>query len=190
MSHITQILPKRVKPSELTMINSVWINLMETPAEFVDNPDITYLWVLKNDDDGNKTVIVGIEEPWNYKSAFNESVYPALEKMKKHYSATKEFWTKQGEKDGMGGHPTLAAWFSKKDGQASCHAGFAYIGGELTNQGDTWLLSNKSGRFGRGKEGSNKLEHGEIQDLLNQAKAIVEEKTKIHVNTEVIIKKA
>jgi hypothetical protein len=68
--------------------------------------------------------------------------------MKKHFEEQKEYYQKQGEKDGSGGHPTLAAWFDAA-GQASGHAGSAYLGGELKCVSHKWELSNASGRFGR-----------------------------------------
>ncbi|NER39446.1 MAG: hypothetical protein F6J93_36805 [Oscillatoria sp. SIO1A7] len=191
---ITQISPHRVKPSEATMINSVWIDLKETPQEFVNNKQITYLWVLydyssrsqEHSQSEEKTVIVGIEEPWKYMDAFDKSVHPKLEEMKKHYEETKDFSNSLGLKDGMGGHPTLAAWFSS-DGRATGSNGCAYIGGELYWDKKTWFLNNQSGRFGRAK-GDHKLKKEQIEELLNEAKEIIEKAVNIEITVEVIMK--
>ena len=142
------IMPRRVKTSELTMINPVWIDILANPEEFTQIKeieafkDVVFLWVLREDG----KVIVGIEEPWRFPEAFDPSLHDTLEEMKKYFEENKKFF----ERDGSGGHPTLAAWFAD-DGSSSCYAGSAYIGGELkfNKNSGKWELSNRSGRFGR-----------------------------------------
>jgi len=140
-------LPARVKPSELTMINPVWIDIQQNPEEFVADTSVTFLWVMR----GDGAIILGIEEPWRFPGAFDPSVHDKLEEMREHYETRAKLWAELGEKDGSGGHPTLAAWFAET-GEASDYAGFAYLGGELKYQDGHWVLSNESGRFGRGQE--------------------------------------
>ncbi|KFA87389.1 hypothetical protein [Archangium violaceum] len=179
-------LPDRVKPSELTMINPVWIDIQSNPKEFVPHKSVTFLWVMRGD--GN--VILGVEEPWRYKEAFDKSVWPMLEKMKQHYEAEAEYWKTQSIRDGSGGHPTLAAWFDPT-GRASDHAGFAYIGGELRYDENTsqWVLTNQSGRFGRGselKEGT--VQEQDVLEALNGAAQRITEKTGLAVTIRLVKK--
>jgi len=101
------IMPRRVKTSELTMINPVWIDIVANPEEFTQIKEIqafeevVFLWVLREDG----KVIVGIEEPWRFPEAFASSLHDTLEKMKEYFEENKKFF----EKDGSGGRPKLAA---------------------------------------------------------------------------------
>ncbi|MBN1205311.1 MAG: hypothetical protein JXB05_10335 [Myxococcaceae bacterium] len=177
-------LPDRVKPSELTMINPVWIDIEANPKEFVAFPDVTYLWVMR--DDGK--VIIGVEEPWKYPQAFADSVKGTLEDMRKHYEAQQEYWNAKSIRDGSGGHPTLAAWFSET-GEASGHAGFAYIGGELQYDkvGKKWMLNNRSGRFGRRDElVASKITQQELQEELQAAARKIKQCTGLEVTTQLL----
>lgn len=176
-------LPSRVKPSELTMINPVWIDIQTDPQEFVANKSVTFLWVMR--DDGS--VIVGVEEPWKYPDAFSPSVRPMLEEMRKHYEAKAAYWDEHSVRDGSGGHPTLAAWFSPS-GDASGHAGFAYIGGELRYEAETgWILTNQSGRFGRRDElNDGTVTRADVLLAMNAAAQRIREKTGLTVAVRVM----
>jgi hypothetical protein len=178
-------LPARVKPSELTMINPVWIDIENDPQEFVQHRSVTFLWVMR--DDGH--IIVGVEEPWKYPEAFDPGVKKMLDQMKEHYEAKAKYYAELGSiRDGSGGHPTLAAWFSQT-GQASDHAGFAYIGGELKYIGDHWVLTNQSGRFGRGDElKSGDVSEADVLKAMNDAAARIRQKTGL-VATVALVKK-
>ena len=179
------IMPRRVKTSELTMINPVWIDIVANPEEFTQIKEIqafeevVFLWVLREDG----KVIVGIEEPWRFPEAFASSLHDTLEKMKEYFEENKKFF----EKDGSGGHPTLAAWFAD-DGTSSCYAGSAYIGGELkfNTISGKWELSNKSGRFGRIdeiREGTVTLE--EVTEKMTEAADIIGESVGIDVTLDI-----
>lgn len=179
------IMPRRVKTSELTMINPVWIDIAANPEEFAQIKeieafqDVVFLWVLREDG----KVIVGIEEPWRFPEAFDPSLHDTLEKMKEYFEENKKFF----ERDGSGGHPTLAAWFAD-DGRSSCYAGAAYIGGELkfNKSSGKWELSNKSGRFGRIdeiREGTVTLE--EVTEKITEAANIISESVEIDVTLDI-----
>ncbi|MGG1947779.1 hypothetical protein AB1286_23770 [Trinickia sp. NRRL B-1857] len=176
-------LPSTVKPSELTMINPVWIDIQTDPQEFVPNRSVTFLWVMR--DDGS--VIVGVEEPWRYRDAFSPSVWPMLDDMRKHYEDQAEYWKTQSIRDGSGGHPTLAAWFSPSGG-ASGHAGFAYIGGELRYEAQTgWVLTNQSGRFGRREDMARKeVDPADVQLAMNAAAQRIRDKTGLTVTVHMM----
>jgi hypothetical protein len=174
-------LPSRVKPSELTMINPVWIDIEANPEEFVAYQDVTYLWVMR--DDGK--IILGVEEPWKYPQAFAPSVSITLEKMRRHYEAQKDYWNSQSIRDGSGGHPTLAAWFSET-GEASDYAGFAFIGGELQydSVSKKWVLSNRSGRFGRKDDlEAARVTKEDLETELNAAAQKIRSRTGLEVVT-------
>lgn len=175
------IFPRRVKTSELTMINPVWIDIQANPEEFSQIKviqafqDVVFLWVLREDG----KVIVGIEEPWRFPDAFDPSLQPTLEKMREYFEHNKTIF----EKDGSGGHPTLAAWFAD-DGSSSCYAGAAYVAGELrfNKQSGKWELSNKSGRFGRIDEiRAGTVTKMEVAEKMTQAAEIIKKSIQLDV---------
>jgi len=175
------IFPRRVKTSELTMINPVWIDILANPEEFGQITeieafkDVVFLWVLREDG----RVIVGIEEPWKFPEAFDPSLHATLEKMKEYFEENKKYF----ERDGSGGHPTLAAWFAD-DGSSSCYAGAAYVGGELrfNKQSGKWELSNRSGRFGRIDEiKANTVTKEEVAEKMIEAAKIIKESIQLDV---------
>ena len=179
------ILPRRVKTSELAIINPVWIDILANPEEFTQIKeieafqDVVFLWVLREDG----KVIVGIEEPWRFPEAFDPSLKDPLEKMKEYFEENKKFF----EKDGSGGHPTLAAWFAD-DGRSSCYAGAAYIGGELkfNKSSGKWELSNKSGRFGRIDEIIAKtVTLEEVIEKMTEAADIIEKSIGLDVTLDI-----
>lgn len=176
------ILPHRVKPSELELINPVWIDIQANPGEFVADQSVTYLWVLR--DDGR--VILGIEEPWKFPQAFSDTVQEKLEDMRKHFEAEYQ----KREKDGSGGHPTLAAWFDET-GRADPERGYAFLGGELKYNGEInkWVLSNRSGRFGRGADLTQEAVSEEaVLEAMNFTAEVIEAQTGLNVNIEVVRK--
>ncbi|GLU31245.1 hypothetical protein WKR88_15550 [Trinickia caryophylli] len=176
------ILPHRVKPSELELINPVWIDIEANPKEFVADQSLTYLWVLR--DDGK--VILGIEEPWKYPQAFSDAVREKLDEMRDHYEAQYQ----QNEKDGSGGHPTLAAWFDET-GRADPRGGYAFLGGELKYDGQIggWMLSNRSGRFGRGAGLTDGTVSEEaVLEAMSFAAQVIEAQTGLNVSIEVVRK--
>jgi hypothetical protein len=108
--------------------------------------------------------------------------------MRKHYEARQEYWNAKSIRDGSGGHPTLAAWFTET-GQASGHAGFAYIGGELQfDKGSKqWMLNNKSGRFGRRDElAASEVTPQDLQSELDAAAQKIKDCTGLNVVTQLM----
>lgn len=179
--------PARVKPSEVAMLNPVWIDIQANPEEFVAHEDVPYLWAQR--EDGH--VVLGVEEPWKYPHAFAESAKPMLEKMKKHYEAQAEHWRDQGIKDGSGGHPTVAARI-ESTGVVSTPAGSAFLGGELryNKRSNQWVLNNYSGRFGRGdelKDGS--VKKASVQQTLDEVATCIQQQTGLGVSARVMGKR-
>lgn len=139
---ITATMPHRVKRAEAMMINPGW-TCLDDGEKFTPQHGVTYLWVLTDED----KIVVGVENPWNQLNAFDPSVHDYLMKIKKWYETVKT------EQDGYGGHPTLAGKFTPS-GELYNSVGKAKIGGELAysehEPSPRLILTNKSGRFGRG----------------------------------------
>jgi hypothetical protein len=143
---ITPIYPKNVKRAEAMMINPGW-TCLDLGMRFEPQDGVTYLWVLTDDD----RLVVGVENPWTQLNAFEPEVHAYLQEIHNWYQRAEN----KTEKDGYGGHPTLAGKFAGGDLYNSI--GQAKIGGELyfsttRDPADTpkrLIITNKSGRFGR-----------------------------------------
>lgn len=135
---------KKIKASEKNRINPAYTNISQGQT-FKAIEGVTYLWLYTD----KMEVIMGIDKPWHYPEAFKVNNDAEWQRI----AAQLREGAQSNNKLEPIGHPTLACTF-EPTGAAKSEEGKAYLGGELRydNSKDQWVLSNKSGRFGRAKE--------------------------------------
>lgn len=158
--------PKTIQPQEEGRVNPAYTRLEDFNPESLDTT-VTYIWVLNHEED----IILGINDLKKFQRAFAYHQNDPL--------AWGTLCSDIGDEDAQLGHVTLSMGFFA-NGEAN-NGIAAYLGGEIKfDQTDgCWLISNRSGRFGR-----NKCVDSIVQQQTLNTLEMVAERFSDHMNIE------
>ena len=145
---------KDIKPSEQDRINPAYCNISAI-GRFDPVKTVKYIWALTKDGE----IIIGIDKPWEYPQAFQIDIRkPEQKKLWDEIVIQLKKGLLLKSDDSLPkaaiGHPTIVVHFQTEDHKVgTVIPGECVLGGDLYFNSDqnSWILNNRSGRFGRKK---------------------------------------